>query len=427
MIQSKRTLLMLCLWGALLIGLIGIAQESPTEAPAGFDTPTLVQHPGSESTSNGIAEPPGDTFALDPQRFEQTHDAKDGLGPVFNARACVDCHQNPVSGGPTQFTEVRVGHKDANGNFVNPTIPINDGADSITGRALVNDRATCPQAQEHVPDSENIRTLRAALNTLGDGFVEAVDDRTLLAIAESQPRRSFGLIRGEAIQVPILEAPGHTRVGRFGWKDQHGSLLSFVGDAYEMEMGITNRLRPKDATTVCKTTSDPEDTPDNLGLADIDHFAQFIRGTKVPPRDEALAATPEAHAGQELFQRIGCNTCHVETMVTAAPGTVINGGTFTVPEALGNKVIHPFGDFLLHDVRTGDGIVQVGPQDTADKLRTFPLWGLRMRPRHMHDLASLTLEDAIRRHRGEALLPSARFRALTREEKEQLITFLNSL
>ena len=310
---------------------------------------------------------------------------------------------------------------------MNPTIPINGGADSITGRSLVNDRAVSPQAQEHVPDSENIRTLRAALNTLGDGFVEAIDDKTLLTIAANQPQQSHGFIRGEAIQVPILEAPGQTRVGRFGWKDQHGSLLSFVGDAYEMEMGITNRLRPKDATTVSKVTSDPEDTPDALGLADIDHFTQFIRGTKVPPPDAVLAATAAAQAGHEIFQRIGCNTCHVESIVTAPAGTVINGGTFRVPEALGNKVIHPFGDFLLHNVGTGDGIVQAGPADTADKLRTFPLWGLRMRPRHMHDLASLTLEDAIRRHRGEALLAALRFRALSPEEKQQVITFLNSL
>jgi len=427
MIRNKAVLLVLCVWGGLLMTLIGIAQQSLTEAPAGFDTPALSQSPGSESISNGITEPPGDTFALDQQRFEQVHDAKGGLGPVFNATSCVACHANPVTGGPSQFTEMRVGHKDANGNFVSPTIPINDGADTIKGRSLVNDRAVSPEAQEHVPDGENIRTLRAALNTMGDGFVEAVDDQTLLAIAASQPAVSHGLIRGEVIQVPVLEAPGHKRVGRFGWKDQHGSLLSFIGDAYEMEMGITNRLRPKDATTVSKTTSDPEDVPDSLGLADIDHFAQFIRSTKVPPPDEALAATAEAQAGHEIFQRTGCNTCHVETMVTAPAGTVTNGGTFTVPEALGNKVFHPFSDFLLHDVGTGDGIVQVGPQDTANKLRTFPLWGLRMRPRHMHDLASLTLNDAILRHRHEAVIPAAQFRALTAEEKQALITFLNSL
>jgi CxxC motif-containing protein (DUF1111 family) len=97
MIRSKATLLVLCLWGALLNGLVGIAQQPPTEAPAGFDTPTLSQNQGSESISNGIAEPRGDTFALDQQKFEEAHDANSGLGPVFNARACVDCHQNPVT------------------------------------------------------------------------------------------------------------------------------------------------------------------------------------------------------------------------------------------------------------------------------------------------------------------------------------------
>jgi len=98
-----------------------------------------------------------------------------------------------------------------------------------------------------------------------------------------------------------------------------------------------------------------------------------------------------------------------------------------VPEALGNKIIHPYSDFLLHDVGTGDGIVQNPPQDTADKLRTAALWGLRMRPRYMHDLLSLTLEDAIDRHRGEAEHVSRRFRELTEPEKQELFTFLNSL
>jgi CxxC motif-containing protein (DUF1111 family) len=98
-----------------------------------------------------------------------------------------------------------------------------------------------------------------------------------------------------------------------------------------------------------------------------------------------------------------------------------------VPDALGNKIIHPFSDFLLHDVGTGDGIVQNPPQDTADKLRTAALWGLRMRPRYMHDLLSLTLGNAIERHRGEAEHVSRRFRELTEQEKQELFTFLNSL
>ncbi len=417
----------------LFLSLLGLqapiwAQSPPTEAPAGFDTPTLVQSPGSQSSSNGLIEPPGDRFSLDQQHYETTHDVNDGLGPVFNARACSDCHQNPVSGGASQFTELRAGHRDSTGTFVNPTIPIDDGAASIGGRSIVDDRAVIPQAQERIPPTEHLRELRAALGTLGDGFVESIDDATLLGIAAQQPQLSRGRIHGEAIQVPIFEAPGQTRVGRFGWKDQHGSLLSFAADAYLNEMGITSRLRMTDTTTIGKVTSDPEDTPDNLGLADIDHFAQFIRATKVPPRDPTLQATASALAGQQLFQKIGCAVCHVPTFVTAKPGTAINGGAFVVPDALGNKIIHPYGDYLLHNLETAGGIVQTPQfQDTAFKLRTSALWGLRTRPRFMHDLLSLTLENAIERHRGEAEEVTRRFLELTDTERQQVLSFLDSL
>jgi CxxC motif-containing protein (DUF1111 family) len=114
-------------------------------------------------------------------------------------------------------------------------------------------------------------------------------------------------------------------------------------------------------------------------------------------------------------------------MTTAPAGTVINGGSFTVPDSLGNKIIHPFSDFLLHDIGTGDGIVQGGPPDTRTKLRTSALWGLRMRPRLMHDLRSLSLADAVGRHHGEAEHVTKRFSSLTDAQKQQLFTFLNSL
>jgi CxxC motif-containing protein (DUF1111 family) len=434
MSMQRKTLLSVFIaatFAALTVGLVGIAQQSATEAPAGFNTPSFN---GKQSVSNGIAEPQGDTFALDQQVYEQNHQVqspdhqKTGLGPVYNATACVSCHENPNSGGASQITELRVGHRDENGDFVNPTIFINDGQNTITGRSIVNDRAICPQAQEHIPATENIRALRATLNTLGDGFVEAINDQTLIDISEDQVERTGGRIHGQVIQEPIFEAPGQTRVGRFGWKNQHSSLLSFIADAYVNEMGVTNRLRPVDPTNVCKTTTDPEDQPDKLGLADIDHFAQFIRGTMAPPRDVVLAATPAARFGRHLFREIGCSTCHVESIRTAHTGTVINGGEFVVPEALGDKIIHPFGDFLLHDIGTGDGIVQLmTQQDTADKLRTAPLWGLRTKSRYMHDLKSLSLESAIRRHEGEAREASHRFRELSPQEKEALIAFLNSL
>src|SRR6202012_107778 len=123
--------------------------------------------------------------------------------------------------------------------FVNPTIPINDGASSIDGRSIVNDRAVVPEAQEHVPATETIQALRAALNTLGDGFVEAIDYDTLIAIAARQAQATNGKIHGEAIALTVLEAPGQNRIGRFSWKDQHSSLLSFIADAYFNEMGVT--------------------------------------------------------------------------------------------------------------------------------------------------------------------------------------------
>jgi CxxC motif-containing protein (DUF1111 family) len=419
------------------VAIVLVAQQSATEAPAGFTTPTLGQaisatgeltvNPGSQSVSNGIEEPPGDTFALDQAQFERRHDPSTGLGPVFNATACVECHNNGVAGAASQFTEQRVGHLGANGNFVNPTITINEGANTITGRSIINDRSICPQAQEHIPSTETIRTLRAVLNTLGDGFVEAAGDQVFLALAASQAAQSNGAIQGEAIQVPIFEAPGQTGVGKFGWKDQDATILSFSADAYLNEMGVTNRLKPTDVTSVCKVTSDPEDKPDALGLADIDHFAQFIRGTRVPPRDTVLAASANAIAGQSLFSSVGCAMCHVATMTTLPAGTVINGGTYTVPVALGNKTFHPYGDFLLHNVGTGDGIVQTGPADTANKLRTVALWGLHIKSRFMHDNASMTLGDAIQRHGGEAAGVIANFNNLTSTQQQQLITFLQSL
>jgi CxxC motif-containing protein (DUF1111 family) len=205
-----------------VIGLVA-QQQQATEAPAGFATPALVANPGSQSASNGLTEPTGDTFAHDQAVFETARDATTGLGPLFNETSCGTCHTNPVSGGASQVTEIRIGHRDDNTNFVNPTITINDGQNTVGGRSLVNDRASCAQVQETVPEAENIRTLRAVLTTLGDGFVEAIDDNTLIAIAQAQPGQSNGLIQGEVIQVPVLEAAGQTRVGRFGWKNQHAS------------------------------------------------------------------------------------------------------------------------------------------------------------------------------------------------------------
>src|ERR1700676_2753213 len=287
----------------LSFALVSVAPQVP-EAPTGFD-----------NKSNGVVDDVA--HQADQVKFDEIEALPDGLGPLYNAQSCRECHQNPTSGGPSQVTELRVGHLGPDRRFRNPQIPIAHGAETITDRTLVNLRAICPsgafpntEIQERVPDTETIRTTRISLNLLGDGFVEAVADQTLIDLSQSQCKASHGRICGQALYVPIVEAPGQNGVGRFDWKDQQASLLSFSGDAYLNEMGITNRLFPDEVTKLCNTASEPSDRPGPDGLADVDHFARFLRATKAPARDAQLAQTPVAKKGSELFDKIGCATCH---------------------------------------------------------------------------------------------------------------------
>jgi CxxC motif-containing protein (DUF1111 family) len=263
---------------------------------------------------------------------------------------------------------------------------------------------------------------------LGAGYVEAINSNTIVAIANAQPGQSGNRIAGQVIQVPLSEAMGQTRVGRFGWKNQHASLLSFSADAYLNEIGVTSRLQPTENTSMGRSVAAFDKVRDFEDLDnDIDVFTAFMRSTKAMPRDTALAATADAANGSVLFDQVGCGICHTRTLTTSAPGTVINGGNFTVPPALGNKIIHPFSDYLLHDIGTGDGIVQNGGQSTANKLRTMPLWGTRTRTRHMHDGLALTFTDAILRHAGEATAVINTFRSLSNAQRNQIVAFLQSL
>jgi CxxC motif-containing protein (DUF1111 family) len=375
------------------------SQAGVTEAPTGFDNQT-----------NGMVDQA--THAADLDVFAEQEFIEDGLGPVYNAQSCGECHQNPVVGAISQVTELRAGH--FNGvNFVD-----------AAGGSLINDRSIDANFQERVPAGNEVRTFRTSLNTLGDGFVEAIDSNTLVAIANGQAAS----IRGTFIQVPLLEAPGQVRGARFGWKNQHASLISFSADAYLNEMGITSPLQPTENTSNGRsvasidTVPDPEDDGE-----DIEIFARFMRATKAPPRDAALAATADAVAGSNLFNAIGCNICHVRDIVTAPAGSVINGGDFTIPAALGNKRIHPFSDFLLHNVGTGDGIVQNGGQATRNQVRTPPLWGVRSRARLGHDGETVNRNEMILRHFGQANPVINNYISLSDTQKNQLITFLNSL
>jgi CxxC motif-containing protein (DUF1111 family) len=418
----------------------------PTEAPTGLDDQT------NDFVDQGQHDKDRETFEV---RDKILPDAIQGggLGPVYNAQSCAECHQNPVTGAVSQINELRAGHLEQPAGCP-ACAPIFVDA---PGGSLINDRAIDPRIQERVPPlfsagidtEENVRTTRTSLNTMGDGFVEAISNTTLLKIAANQPSDSVsgGIVHGQTINIPIEEASPDARircrVGRFGHKDQHASLLSFSGDAYLNEIGITNRLFLKENTSLGRFVGFgsgfdplPDNTPCNADPSiicgedkenDIDAFTQFMRATRAPSRDKEVASSEKAQAGEELFHKIGCAVCHVSDITTALPGTLINAGTFKVPDALGNKIIHPFGDFLLHDIGTGDGIVQNGGQTTRLKVRTAPLWGVRTHTRLMHDGLSLTFMEAIKRHAGEADIVRQNFDNLSSGDQTLVIIFLESL
>jgi len=388
-----------------------------TEAPTGFDNLTngfLPQGPDFDSLDEDSVQALR-SFNDNRFIFEEFETREDGLGPVYNAQSCRECHQNVATGGASQVAEHRTGHLDGDVFF------------ESLGGSLVHSRATHPNIVERVAYEDSIRTFRISTNTLGDGYVEAISNLAIMVVRAAQPAS----LRGSAVPAPVLEADGQVRIGRFGWKSQHASLLSFSADAYLNEMGITSPLFPEENTssginvgwgTEYDAVQDPEDDGD-----DVQAFADFMRSTKAPSRGPI---TPDVLAGETVFKTVGCATCHTPTYMTVPPGTKINGGTFTVPEALGNKVIHPYSDFLLHDIGTGDGIpVQPTPEfaATANQMRTAPLWGARTRSRLMHDGLTFTEREAIERHAGQAARVTAAYQALSDADKASLQAFLDSL
>src|SRR4029079_6333570 len=348
--------------------------------------------------------------------FSERETIEDGLGPTYNDTGCVECHQFVDVGGFAQQMEFRAGHI-TNGAFVD-----------APGGQLIHARATDSDIVEHISTAETVKAFRVTTSTLGDGFVEALANQTLQDNVAAQPLAQ----RGTLTQVPVTEAGNALRFGRFGWKAQHASLLSFAGDAYLNEMGITNKFdgfggrssSAADAGTHENPASTaegvidvtfpsafaPVQCPEDDG-DDVLAFADFMAATRAPGRQNPLPAA--AVRGDSLFNAVGCNVCHTRTFTTGAPGKLIHGGAFAVPAALGNKIIHPFSDFALHNIGTGDGIVQNAGQGSANQIRTPPLWGIRARNRLMHEGLNVTIFDSIQLHAGQATTARNNFNSLT--------------
>jgi len=387
------------------------------EAPAAFDNRTNGFDPQGAAFDTLNEDNVVALRSFNDNRFvfEEVEHVADGLGPTFNAQSCRECHQNIVTGGASQVAEHRTGRQELL-QFV-----------ESVGGSLIQSRSTNADIFERVPFEDSVSTFRISTNTLGAGFIEAIPNNLLLAIRNAQPAS----IRGTALEVAVLEAANAPRIGRFGWKSQHASLESFAADAYLNEMGITTPLLPDENTSLGRnvgfgTPFDPVADPEDDGV-DVKAFANFMRSTKAPPRGPINSTV---RIGESLFNQVGCVACHVSTLVTASPGTRINGNAIRVRDAVGNKIIHPYSDFLLHDIGTGDGIpVLPGAAfaSTAAQIRTAPLWGLRTRNRLMHDGLSFTKQEAISRHANQGTAARNAYNALSQAQKDQVLAFLDSL
>jgi CxxC motif-containing protein (DUF1111 family) len=392
-----------------------------------------------------------------------------GLGPRFNSNQCLSCHSQPAAGGSSPGRNPLIGIATLNGAknavpwFITEKGPIrearfkrnpngtNDGGVHnlfvITGR---NDAAGCDIAQpDFLPAGNPLSAqggnpniiFRIPTPVFGAGLVEAISDASILANMKSDVSLKARLgISGH----PNAHLSGNANrsandgtITRFGWKAQNKSLLMFAGEAYNVEMGVTNQLFPqeRDETPGCLFNATPEDTlnftptstptSNTAVLSDIEAFADFMR-MLAPPTP--APDTPSTVNGRSIFAKIGCVHCHTPSFST---GKMIASGSSTIPSAaLSNQRVNLFSDLLVHHMGRGlaDGITQGGAG--PDEFRTAPLWGVGQRVFFLHDGRTSNLVEAIEAHRShasEASMVIDRFNKLTAQERQDIINFLRSL
>jgi CxxC motif-containing protein (DUF1111 family) len=348
-------------------------------------------------------------FRLGLDDFTEVETAEDGLGPAFNGNSCAVCHSVPAIGGISTIAEVRGGYRDEDGKF-----------NELYGGTLYHLFSTPPHTcQVQIPPQANVIARRVPIPLFGAGLVEAIPDEAILALEDAEDRDGDG-IRGRVSRI-IDVVTGRERIGRFGWKAQHATLLAFSGDAYRNEMGITNDLFPEEVALgidperlrLCSPTRGVEDVRDRrTRLRGIDKFADFMKF--LAPVDRG-PVDDSVQAGEGLFRSVGCASCHVPVLTTAADRNPL----------FDRKPVPLYSDLLLHNVGTGDGIVQAAA--TTEEIRTPALWGLRFRRPLLHDGSAATPAAAIARHSAEAQSVVERYQALSAFERHMLLDFLASL
>jgi len=340
--------------------------------------------------------------------FERVFVPEDGLGPLFNANACAQCHEQPVVGGVGDEVEVHAT------KFVAP-----DSCDPMFqqgGPVIQQHAAQLLQAlgieKEQIPPGAAV-AHRSSPPLFGFGLVDAIPEATLLGLETSQAVNGSG-IHGHANRT--IDG----RVGRFGRKAAVATLFEFSAGAFPQEMGVTTPLSPTEETingVPDPAGTDPAADPE-ITVEALDQVTAFIRFLAPPPPqaftnyyDQCLA-----DRGRKIFAYLECAACHVEKMTT---------GTNAI-RALDRKPVALYSDLLLHDMGAELADICLG-QAHPSEFRTEMLMGLRFRERFLHDGSAATVKEAIARHAGEARKSRNGFMALSELDQKALLKFLQTL
>ena len=442
------------------------------EIPLPDDTSSTARDPGPRGGAAGAGAPIAGLSATElaffnagKEDFEEQEKAEDGLGPTMNLDSCAGCHLHPAVGGTSPAVNPQVAFATLEGarnkvpSFISAKGPVREArfvknADgtpdggvhdlfTIAGRS---DAPGCALAQ---PDFERELARRNVIFRIptpvfGAGLIEQIPDKAILAnqVVDAPRKKELRIqgranivLAGHAISGQANNNGNDGTVARFGWKAQNKSLLLFSGEAYNVEMGITNELfqTERDETPSCQFAAIPNDVTKSVaetlveGISAIEKFAFFARFLAPPvPSLDAPGGVESIARGRKLFGDIGCALCHTPTL---------NTGNSAVA-ALRNQPVNLFSDLLVHDMGPGlaDGISQ--GQAGAREFRTAPLWGLGQRLFFLHDGRTSDLREAIRAHRSgsfftrnasEANAVIKNFNGLADAQKQDVLNFLRSL
>lgn len=409
-LTSYLTLLLACSFGTHALAQMPPRHpaQRPQHAPHPAPPPPNASRPQFGDPLPGLTKTQTAAFLDGKDDFEDTETEASGLGPIFNRASCATCHSAPVTGGSGLINVTRFGR--TSGGVFDPLVGL--------GGSLQQEMEINPVLHEVVPPEANVVAHRNSTPLFGLGLIEAIPDDQILRNVRQTP---FDGVQGKVARVAD-PSTGKTLIGRFGWKAQQATLLSFAADAYLNEIGITNRFFPVENAPngnvqleeQYDTVADPEDVVDPVtGKGDIDRVTDFMRYMGAPPR---LMLSNSAAGGRSVFQNTGCAVCHVPLMMTS-PNKIV---------ALNQQQVWLFSDLLLHDMGSlGDGIGQAAAD--VREMKTAPLWGLRASAPYLHDGRAQSVDEAIKAHDGEAKTAKDRYLKLNKQQVQQLMDFLMSI